>query len=169
MHVSAFDHVRRVAQCVPPLRRVVEFGSKEWNGNVRDIFTDARRVGGRYHGIDLESGRGVDEVADAASWRTKDKFDAAVCCEVFEHTDRGAEICVTAKRCLVPGGLFVATCASPLRAPHGRDGGEVQPGEHYAGVTGDQLSGWLLAAGFELVCVCPSPPEDTYAVAWVRR
>lgn len=166
MHAAALDFVRRVVRSSPPLTRVLEIGSKNWNGTARAVFPDAKPPNGKYVGLDLEAGDCVDVVADAAAWVPTERFHAVACCEVFEHTDKGPEICRTARAALLPGGVFAVTCASPLRGVHGHDGGGLKPGEHYAGVTGAELAGWLDAAGFDLVAVSPSPADDTHAVAW---
>ena len=59
----------------------VEIGSRYINGDVRDLVdTD------RYHGIDVEGGKGVDEIADGTVWEPDDEApDLVLCLEVFEH------------------------------------------------------------------------------------
>lgn len=163
MHDSAFDFVRRTAWSLPPLGRVLEFGSKSVNGSVREIFTAATK----YLGVDLLSGSGVDVVGDAATVRLGDGgWDCVVCCETFEHTNSGAQICANAFRHLRSGGIFIATCAGPERAPHGCDGGELPSDEFYRGVSQELLRNWITAARFGFALVDGhSTPGDTYAVA----
>ena len=167
MHDNAFDLVRRIVQSLPPLRTVVEFGSRIVNGSVREIFTDAAT----YVGVDAVAGPGVDVVADAANWRPATPcVDCVVCCEVLEHTPRGREIIASAFRALRPGGCLVVTCASAGRAPHSADGdGPPKPGEYYENVAPDDLTGWCRAAGFAVTLLGPPPPGDLYALAMKAR
>lgn len=172
MHTAAFEFVRRVAQSLPPLARVVEFGSRVRNGSVREIFTDAAgpSAGGLYLGIDLEGGPGVDLVADAADWRTAEPLDAVVCCEVLEHTPRAVELCRSARLALRPGGVLILTCATTPRTPHGSAGGLLRAGEFYRNVGVADLLVWLAEAGFAPVLLDPTAPSgDLYALAWVAR
>jgi len=47
------------------------------------------------------------------------------------------------------GGVLIVTTASPARAPHSAiDGGALRPGEHYAGVSEDDLMRWARESGF---------------------
>lgn len=170
MHPQAFDFVRRVVQSLPPLRAVAEFGSREHNGSVREVFTDARGGGGFYVGIDLHPGPGADVVMDAADWDGRGMFDACVCCEVFEHAPKAAGLCRSAFRALRPGGFFVATCAGPGREPHGADGGPLREGEFYENCSADHLNYLLEEAGFDVVLMPHQPqPGDLYALALKAR
>lgn len=169
MHPQAFDFVRRVVQSLPPLYSVVEFGSKNWNGTIRDIFQDAIQGDGSYLGIDLEPGDLVDLIADASTWRTYQKYSAVVCCEVLEHTPLAEAICLSARLALDRGGVFIMTCAGDGRNPHGRNGGELPHDEFYRNVSRSQIEEWLTAAGFDLILVSPSPDGDLYATAMLVR
>lgn len=168
MHAGAFDFVRRVVQALPPLRAVVEFGSRAVNGSVREIFTDAAV----YVGIDRVPGAGVDVVADAADWHpAAPAVDAVVCCEVLEHAPDGAALCASAFRALRPGGCLVVTCAAAPREPHSADAdGPPKAGEHYRNVAPDDLAGWCRAAGFSAALVeHPAAPGDLYCLALKAR
>lgn len=143
MHAEARGFVERVVAIEGPFERVLEFGSRDINGSVRELFGEAAE----YIGVDISPGPGVDLVCDAAEW-TETGFDAVVCCEVLEHTPRGAEIIAAAGRALKPGGLLILTCATDPRAPHSAtDGGPLTEGEHYANVDEKTLARWVLAAG----------------------
>jgi SAM-dependent methyltransferase len=180
MHTEAFDFVRRVVQALPRLKRVLEFGSRNVNGTVREIFTDANSIGGIYHGLDLVPGENVFIVADAADWRppvseefplAKWLYDAVVCCEVFEHTPRVADICKSAFEVLKPGGVFIVTCASQWREPHSVNGnGPPKKGEHYEGIFSDDLASEMESAGFSVAFIdVNAPMVDTYAFALKAR
>jgi SAM-dependent methyltransferase len=117
-------------------RAVVEFGSCNMNGSVRDVYPQALS----WHGIDQQPGPGVDEIADAATWQTDETFGLVICAEVFEHTPDWPRIIDTAFTVLEHGGLFLASCATGFRPPHSAvDGGALRPGEYYANVDPDEM------------------------------
>jgi SAM-dependent methyltransferase len=159
VHEAAWRFVERVATVLPRRRRVVEFGSYNVNGSVRGLFPGAWSIG-----VDARPGVGVDVVADASQWQPLRPVDCVACCEVLEYCAAAEQLCHNAHSILSPGGVFVVTCASELRAPHGVDGGEVG-GQFYRGVIRAELLGWL--APFDLVLLDPrAPPEDLYVAAW---
>ena len=112
-------------------KTVVEFGSCDMNGTVRSVYPQAAS----WLGIDVQPGRGVDLIADAATWETDDRYDIVICAEAFEHTPDWRDIIDTAHTVLVPGGLFLASCATGTRPPHSAiDGGHLRAGEFYENV-----------------------------------
>lgn len=145
MHTAALTYV---AQHLPSgALRVLEFGSRNVNGSVREIINDPIR----YVGVDIAPGDGVDVVADAATVNVPGVFDVVVCCEVFEHADDStcAKMIASAYRHLVAGGKLIATMAGPGRPEHSAlDGGRLRPDEFYRNVDVTLLSTWLEAAGF---------------------
>ena len=64
---------------------VLEVGSKDVNGSVRNYFKDVRL----YHGVDLEDGDSVDIVGHICSNGVKEKlednYDLVLCLSVLEH------------------------------------------------------------------------------------
>lgn len=69
---------------IPFPGRVLEIGSRNVNGSVRSLFTDAKE----YIGIDMEDGEGVDIVMNAHDIYKKfdaHSFDVVICCECLEH------------------------------------------------------------------------------------
>lgn len=144
MHEPARAYVARTLLTLLEPRRVLEFGSRNVNGEVRDLLPAAAR----YCGIDLRSGPGVSVVADATTFGRSASCDLILCCELLEHTPDGAAICANAARVLRRGGYLIATCATDPRAPHsGIDGGPLQVGEHYANVAPRELLAWVADAG----------------------
>lgn len=134
MHAAALAFYRANLAALPPLS-VVEFGSCDMNGSVRDVYTASSWLG-----IDVQDGPGVDVVADVATWRTDQRFEICVCAEVFEHTPDWRAILATAFDVTTPDGVFVASCATGLRPPHSAvDGGPLRPGEYYANVEPDEM------------------------------
>lgn len=142
MHPGAYDYVARAVASLGPFGRVLEVGGRNINGSVRPLF------GADYTALDIAPGPGVDIVADAATWEPTATFDAAVCCEVLEHTPDAEAIVATLGKAVGPGGVLIITAACPPRAPHSAvDGGPLQPGEFYANVNPNDLRNWLLAIG----------------------
>lgn len=128
---------------------VLDIGGQDMNGSCRRLFPRAD-----YTCLDLVDGRGVDVVADAATWIPDRAYDLVLCCEVFEHTPEWAAMCRTAFAACRPGGVLVVTCAGPGRASHsGRAATEIQPGEYYKNLDVAGLRGGLESAGFAEVHV----------------
>lgn len=164
MHPEAYQFVAdQVADMDMAGRSVLEIGSYNVNGSVRPLFAGCVR----YVGIDLRPGRGVDVVCAAADYDGMGAFDLVVSCETLEHDPDPALTLASAWRALAPGGQLILTAASPLRTPHGCDGGLVGPDEHYAGIGAVQLSGWL--EGWSDVQIMHTPSRgDLYATARKR-
>lgn len=154
-----------LAPLLPRLRlRVLELGSLDVNGTVRDLLPVTE-----YLGVDMRPGPGVDVVADAAAPGLLDVvgggWDLVLCLEVLEHAAQAGEILVNAARCLRTGGQLVATMAGPGREPHGVDGQGVGD-EFYRNVTPEMLVGWLATAGFGDIAVALGRGEqDLYCRA----
>ena len=96
-------------------KRVLEVGSLNINGTVRDFFTDCD-----YIGCDLGEGRGVDIVCAGQDLDfPDDSFDVVLSCECFEHNPAYQETLRNMVRMLKPGGLLFFTCATTGRPEHG--------------------------------------------------
>lgn len=140
MHDAAFSFYKKELENLPPLQ-VLEFGSYNINGSVRDAYTNAAS----WWGIDIAEGNGVDEVANAVDWTSDETFDIVICAEAFEHTDQWQEIIINAWKHLEPGGLFLASCASRDRPAHSAfDGGALRDGEYYENVSPEAMSDFLI-------------------------
>lgn len=140
MHPEAYAFIQdQVSGLTMPGLRILEIGSYDVNGSVRPLFTGCAR----YVGIDLRPGPGVDLVCAAKDYDGAGAFDVVVCCETLEHDPDPQATIASAWRALLPSGLLLLTMASPLRAPHGCDGGLLPADEHYAGIGAVQLSQWL--------------------------
>lgn len=138
MHAEARSYIASHApDCDGP---VLEIGSRNINGGVRDLFPEAG-----YHGIDLAEGKGVDEVVDVIDFTSRTKFATVVCCEVLEHYEDPQALIDAAASHLKKGGTLLITAAGPSRKPHsGIDGGEVRDHEHYANIDPADLADWLV-------------------------
>jgi SAM-dependent methyltransferase len=162
LHDSARQYVATVV-AGQRYARVVEVGSRNVNGSIRELVDAAT-----YVGIDLEDGPGVDVVADCRFWEPPWKASLVLCCEVLEHAEDPQSVVDTCIGYLKPGGRLVLTCAGPGRAPHsGHDGGPVVD-EHYGNIEPDALEKWL-AEDLEAVRVeYRAIPCDVYATGIKR-
>lgn len=143
MHDAVMKWVRQTRP--ETVGAVLEFGSLNINGTVRDLFEDADS----YVGVDLQEGPDVDVIGDAATWQPDEPVDVVVCTEVFEHASNWPQIVSNAFEALAGGGVLIATMAGPGRAPHSarRESGP-DPDEHYSNVDPGDLEAELWAAGF---------------------
>ena len=94
---------------------VLEVGSLDINGTVRDFFTDCH-----YVGIDIGPGPGVDAIANGADVDLPDsQFDTSVTAECFEHNPDWIKTFWNMHRMTKENGIIVLTCASDGRPEHG--------------------------------------------------
>lgn len=94
---------------------VIEIGSLNINGTVRDFFTHAN-----YVGFDVGAGPCVDYAIPGQDVKyPDDSFDVAITTECFEHASEWRDIWRNMIRMLKPGGLLVMTCAGIGRPEHG--------------------------------------------------
>jgi SAM-dependent methyltransferase len=111
-HQQQFDFVSTVAEFLPnnfANCKVLEVGSLNINGSVRQFFTDCD-----YIGIDL----GV--VCQGQDYDALDNtFDTVISCECFEHNPDWVATFANMHRMVKPSGLIVMSCATTGRAEHG--------------------------------------------------
>ena len=117
-HKEQIDFVIAVKEKHPSFfinKRVLEVGSLNINGTVRDLFVDCD-----YVGCDLGEGSGVDIVCAGQDLTLPDdSFDVVLSCECFEHNPAYQETLHNMVRMLKPSGLLFFTCATTGRAEHG--------------------------------------------------
>ncbi|HYF07494.1 MAG TPA: class I SAM-dependent methyltransferase [Acetobacteraceae bacterium] len=117
-HLQQQLYVRRLSETFPDAfrkRRVLEIGSLDLNGSVRQHFHDCD-----YIGIDLGPGPGVDVVAEGQNYDAPDgSFDVVISCETMEHNPYWKETMLNMVRMCRPGGLVIMTCATTGRVEHG--------------------------------------------------
>ena len=90
--------------------RVLEIGSLDVNGEVREFFPDANE----YIGIDMQKGAGVDIVINAHDIKKRfgeNSFDTVVCLEMLEHDNAFWLTLRNIKWVLKKGGFFI--CSTP--------------------------------------------------------
>lgn len=96
--------------------RILEVGSYDLNGTVRDFFRDAKT----YVGVDLIAGPGVDRVISGHEIDLgSDTLDLAMSCESLQHNPYWFETFQNMTRLTRPGGLVVFTCGSRGRVEMG--------------------------------------------------
>ncbi len=122
---------------------VIEIGSLNVNGSIRDLFPKAS-----WTGIDRAAGPCVDVVGDAEKFDPSTPVDVVICCEVLEHADNWAALIQKSFAWLVPGGVFIMTCAGLGREPHSCGGGKLPPGEYYRNLAPPEVRQQIEAAGF---------------------
>lgn len=94
---------------------ILEVGSLDINGSVRQFFTSCT-----YIGIDVGVGPGVDIVAEGQSYNGKaNSIDTVISCECFEHNPYWVGTFNNMIRMAKKGGLVVMTCATAGRKEHG--------------------------------------------------
>lgn len=117
-HQNQRDFVRTVSNSLPSFFsevKVLEVGSLNINGTVRDFFSNCE-----YLGIDIAPGKGVDLVCEGQRFDAPDSsFDQVISCEVMEHNPHWKETFNNMIRVCKPGGLVTMTCATTGRPEHG--------------------------------------------------
>ncbi len=94
--------------------RVLEVGSFNVNGGVRDIVTV-------HTGIDLRAGNGVDLVCKAEDLLQHfplEYFDSIVTTDTLEHVENWQACLSTIAKVVKPGGWWVCTMASMKKGRH---------------------------------------------------
>lgn len=114
-------------------KSVLEVGSLNINGTVRDLFETKD-----YVGVDLFPGKCVDLVGhlvDLNKDNCTEVYDVVCSTEAFEHDRRWSESFKTMCELLKPGGLMFFTCAGIGRAEHGTP--KCSPDNSGTGMLGD--------------------------------
>jgi len=93
---------------------ILEIGSYNVNGTIRDIF-----VNQSYVGVDVKKGPCVDIIYDGLNLDIKEKFDLSISCECFEHNPYYLENFKKMIELTKNNGVVVFTCASLFRKEHG--------------------------------------------------
>lgn len=91
-----------------PGMSILEIGSRNINGEIRDLFPDA----GSYVGVDKEAGEGVDVVLDAHDLVRHFKphtVDIILCLETLEHDDDYWRTLTEVRLVMKSTGVFVVT------------------------------------------------------------
>lgn len=94
-------------------QRVIEVGARNVNGSLR---TYVEQFGpSSYVGVDIEAGRGVDEVCNAEDLVQRfgrESFDLVICTEVLEHVRNWRVVMANLKQLLAADGMLLITTRS---------------------------------------------------------
>ena len=139
-HQAQLDFVAGLKQRFPEYfrkGRVLEVGSLDINGSVRQFFEDCD-----YTGVDLGEGKGVDLVARGVELDYFDgNFTVCLSCECFEHNPEWAATLRNMIR--MSSGLVFFSCATTGRPEHGtrRTSPQDAPfcGDYYRNLTEDDV------------------------------
>ena len=117
-HPAQNEFIGRIREIFPGhfrSARVLEIGSLDINGTIRELFTDCD-----YTGIDVGPGPGVDIVCEGQKFDAPDaSYDVVISCETMEHNPYWAETFANMVRLAKPSGLILMTCATVGRKEHG--------------------------------------------------
>jgi SAM-dependent methyltransferase len=119
MHKEEVDFVESVKSLSPKNFvnvKVLEVGSLNINGSIKDLFKDCD-----YIGLDIGEGKGVDIVCEGQNYNAPDEtYDTVISCECFEHNPYWLETFKNMTRmCKKNGGLVIFTCGTTGRQEHG--------------------------------------------------
>lgn len=119
MHQEIEDFVQKVKSIYPNAfykKNVLEVGSWNVNGSVRQFFSECD-----YVGIDIHEGNDVDVIIRASEFSVSKerKFDVVISCEMLEHDWEWKQSLESMYDNLKSGGLLLITCAAPNRPEHG--------------------------------------------------
>lgn len=97
--------------------KVLEIGSLNVNGSVRENFANTE-----YVGIDIRPGKDVDIVMSAVELPEKfpaEHFDVILCCETLEHCEDWKGVIRSAWTVLKTGGRMCITTPTKVKGYHG--------------------------------------------------
>lgn len=132
--------------------KVLEVGSLDINGSVRELFTDCD-----YTGVDLQLGPGVDLACPGHLLELPTgSFDTVISAECFEHNPFWRETFANMLRMTRPGGLVLLSCATTGRKEHGtaRTNADASPftvqakWDYYRNLRASNLEGAVNLAGW---------------------
>lgn len=117
-HVQQLNYIQSIKESYVSYfknSQVLEIGSLDINGSVRDFFHNCN-----YIGIDVGPGKGVDIVCEGQDYNEDDNFfDTVISCECFEHNPYWFETFTNMYRMCKNNGLILFTCATTGRPEHG--------------------------------------------------
>jgi len=112
-------------------KTVLDFGSLDVNGSLKDLFTDCN-----YTGIDIVSGKNVDVISTAHEYQGQ-SADVVTSGEMLEHDEYWKQSLQNMYDKCNPGGLIAISCAGKDRPEHGTrrsDGNEWGTGDYYRNI-----------------------------------
>ena len=115
-HEFFIDIIAKLNDVLVGKLKILEIGSQDINGSVRQYFPNAAE----YLGIDVGDGRCVDWTIPGELIELPDGWaDVSVSTECFEHCEQWKEVFINMLRITRPDGVLIITCASIGRPAHG--------------------------------------------------
>lgn len=142
-HVDQKEFVKKVKSIYPQYFaniRVIDCGSYDVNGNVRDLFINCD-----YLGVDNHAGPNVNWVLplhhiDTPNFSVQ-KFDTVISCEMLEHDFYWQRSLKKMYNILKPNGILIFTCAGYNRREHGvREFSSDKAKSYYENLTAKHLT-----------------------------
>jgi SAM-dependent methyltransferase len=117
-HPAQKEFFRKVKQLYPKnfhLATVIDCGSLDVNGSLKDLFTQSE-----YTGVDIVAGNNVDVVSHIKDLDYADNiFDTVISGEMLEHDETWRESLQKMYDLCKPKGLVALSCAGEGRKEHG--------------------------------------------------
>lgn len=107
MRHEVYNWVAALVERFQPQAPVLEVGSYDVNGTIRDLFPQEG-----YLGLDKREGPGVDLVSDVVLEHRGElarQFNTAICVETLEHVTDPRQALFRMHSYLAPGGLLILT------------------------------------------------------------
>lgn len=117
MHNEIYTFISGVKNAYPEYfykKDVLEVGSLDINGSIRELFTLCN-----YIGLDVGEGKGVDVVCPIHKYYKTEEFDVVISTEMLEHDKYWKDSLWSMYANLRPGGILILTCANIMRHEHG--------------------------------------------------
>lgn len=150
--------------------RILEIGSRNINGSLRDIPNLQDLIGPyTWTGVDLTPGPNVDICCDFLDYFPEDKtpFDIILCAEVLEHYKAWPALLVKASLHMHEGSFLAVSAAGSNRQPHACDGSPtIPPNETYKNIPIFTLAAALTTEFDSLLVTGARENLDVYAIAW---
>ncbi|MBT9161783.1 MAG: putative teichuronic acid biosynthesis glycosyltransferase TuaH [Dehalococcoidia bacterium] len=108
-----YDFGKKAKKYIIPSYTLLEVGSRDVNGTLRDLLMDSVR---EYVGVDLFDGKGVDRVVSVLELNaiySESTFDMVLSTEMLEHCFEWREALLQMLLVLKPGGILLITTRSP--------------------------------------------------------
>jgi SAM-dependent methyltransferase len=97
---------------------VLEVGSQNVNGSVREYFKKAKSRNKTYIGVDWRAGPGVDVICLAHNMVFDKKFDVVISCSMLEHDPNWGKSLVSMIQYLKEDGILLLSWGAALNPPH---------------------------------------------------
>lgn len=104
MRHQSREYLQKFLETHGPFEKVLEVGSLDVNGNIKDLFKSG------YWGVDMRDGGNVNQVLnghDLVKEFGVEKFDLVICFDTFEHDDMFWETLDNMRGVLKPNGWMM--------------------------------------------------------------